>query len=105
MVTDEEDTQDATRWATEVTQVLHDAGLPQVKRACSMPEFVDLMPALVTEARRQFLKYGPVVPFEPPPEPVPSLRDGLSAAGPTGTPDPASTPDDPAPPRTHGENR
>ncbi|GGO31431.1 TIR-like protein FxsC [Micromonospora parathelypteridis] len=105
VVTDEEDTQDATRWATEVTQVLHDAGLPQVKRACSMPEFVDLMPALVTEARRQFLKYGPVVPFEPPPEPVPSLRDGLSAAGPTGTPDPASTPDDPAPPRTHGENR
>lgn len=105
VVTDDDDTQDASRWATEVTQMLHDAGLPQVKRACSMPEFVDLMPALVTEARRQFLKYGPVVPFEPPPEPVPSLRDGLPPAGSTATPDPASTPDDPAPLRPHGENR
>ncbi|MET7706684.1 TIR-like protein FxsC [Micromonospora sp. NPDC005413] len=105
VVTDEDDTQDATRWATEVTQLLQDAGLPQVKRACSMPEFVDLMPALVTEARRQFLKHGPVVPFEPPPEPVPSLRDGLPAAGAVVTPDPASPPDDPAPPRPHGENR
>ncbi|MGI5522732.1 TIR-like protein FxsC [Micromonospora sp. CA-259024] len=100
VVTDENDTQDATRWATEVTQLLQDAGLPQVKRACSMPEFVDLMPALVTEARRQFLKHGPVVPFEPPPEPLPTLRDG-----PTVTPDPASPPDDPAPQRPHGENR
>ncbi|MEU1359460.1 TIR-like protein FxsC [Micromonospora zamorensis] len=105
VVTDDDDTQDASRWATEVTQLLHDAGLPQVKRACSMPEFVDLMPALVTEARRQFLKYGPVVPFEPPPEPVPSLRDGLPPAGSTATPDPASTPDDPTPLRPHGENR
>ncbi|MFG1913485.1 TIR-like protein FxsC [Micromonospora sp. NPDC048898] len=105
VVTDDDDTQDATHWATEVTRLLHDAGLPQVKRACSMPEFVDLMPALVTEARRQFLKYGPVVPFEPPPEPVPSLRDGLPAAGSTGTPDPVSPPADPAPPRPHGEDR
>ncbi|MEK8107505.1 FxsC protein [Micromonospora sp. M12] len=62
VVTDDDDTQDADHWATAVTQLLHDAGLPQVKRACSMPEFVNLMPALVTEARRQFLEYGPVVP-------------------------------------------
>ncbi|MBM0278568.1 TIR-like protein FxsC [Micromonospora tarensis] len=102
VVTDDGDSQDATRWANEVTQLLHDAGLPQVKRACNVPEFVALMPALVTEARRQFLKYGPVVPFEPPPEPVPSLRDGLTVAGPT---DPASPPDDPGPPRPHGEDR
>ncbi|MGA4726719.1 TIR-like protein FxsC [Micromonospora taraxaci] len=105
VVTDDDDSQDASRWATEVTQLLHDAGLPQVKRACTVPEFVDLMPALVTEARRQFLKYGPVVPFEPPPEPVPSLRDGLSAAGPAAPTDPASPPDDPAPLRPHGDNR
>ena len=88
-----------------MTELLHDAGLPQVKRACSMPEFVDLMPALVTEARRQFLKYGPVVPFEKPPEPVPSLRDGLTAAGSTEPTDPASPPADPSPPRPHGEDR
>ncbi|MDG4808495.1 TIR-like protein FxsC [Micromonospora sp. WMMD1120] len=102
VVTDDDDSQDATEWATEVTQLLHDVGLPQVKRACNVPEFVDLMPALVTEARRQFLKYGPVVPFEPPPEPVPSLRDGLGA---TGSLDTASPPDDPGSPRPHGENR
>ncbi|MEW2428523.1 TIR-like protein FxsC [Micromonospora sp. NPDC047644] len=105
VVTDDDDSQNATRWATEVTELLHDAGLPQVKRAGSMPEFVDLMPALVTEARRQFLRYGPVVPFEPQPEPVPSLRDGLPIAVPTVPTDPASRSDDPAPPHPFGEDR
>ncbi|MEU4556245.1 FxsC-like protein [Micromonospora violae] len=105
LVVTDDDSQDATRRATEVTQLLQNAGLPQVKRACSMREFVDLMPALVTEARRQFLKYGPVVPFEPPGEPVPSLRDGFPAAGSTVPTDPASPPADPGPPRPHGEDR
>ncbi|SCE74542.1 FxsC C-terminal domain-containing protein [Micromonospora coriariae] len=102
VVTDDDDAQDAARWATEVTELLHDAGLPQVKQACTMREFVDLMPALVTEARRQFLKHAPVVAF-PPPEPVPSLRDGPPNPGPATPPDPASAPDDPATPRPHGE--
>ncbi|MGW3603998.1 TIR-like protein FxsC [Micromonospora sp. NPDC005161] len=102
VVTDDDDAQDTARWATEVTELLHDAGLPQVKRACTMREFVDLMPALVTEARRQFLKHAPVVAF-PPPEPVPSLRDVPPNPGPATLPDPASPPDDPATPRPHGE--
>ncbi|MET8232392.1 TIR-like protein FxsC [Micromonospora sp. NPDC005298] len=93
LVTDDDDTQDAGRWSTEVMELLHDAGLPQVKRACNLWEFVDLMPALVTEARRQFLRYGPVVSFEPQPEPVPSLRDSAAVAPHTASPpaDPAST--------------
>ncbi|WP_406076982.1 TIR-like protein FxsC [Micromonospora sp. NBC_00858] len=105
VVTDDDDPQDAARWANEVTELLHDAGLPQVKQACTMREFVDLMPALVTEARRQFLKYAPVVAFPPPPEPVPSLRDVPPGPGPANPADLASPPDDPATPRPHGENQ
>ncbi|MDG4759423.1 TIR-like protein FxsC [Micromonospora sp. WMMD710] len=100
VVTDDGDGQDAAGWATEVMELLHDAGRPQVKHACTMREFVDLMPALVTEARRRFLKHAPVVGFDPPPGPVPSLRDG-----PAVPPDLASPPADPATPRPHGEDR
>ncbi|MET7880441.1 TIR-like protein FxsC [Micromonospora profundi] len=102
VVTDENDTQDVTRWATEVKQLLQGGGLSQVKHARSMQEFVDLMPALVTEARRHFLKHGPMVPFESPSKPIPSLRDPEAPAVPT---DLAPPPDDPAPPRPHGEDR
>ncbi|MGC5017730.1 TIR-like protein FxsC [Micromonospora sp. DT47] len=111
VVTDADDPQDARRLAGDVTDLLHDAGVPQVKQACSMREFVDLMPALVTEARRQYLKHGPVVAFPERPEPPPSLRHGPTGSVPEVRSRPGahldlpSAADDPASPRPHGENR
>ncbi|MEV6365375.1 TIR-like protein FxsC [Micromonospora musae] len=105
VVTDGEDPQDATRHAAEVADVLHNAGVRQVKRASSVQEFVDLMPALVTEARRQYLKHGPVTEF-PEAEPPPSLRHGREPRPRPGASfDPPPAHDDPASPRPHGENR
>ncbi|SCF39773.1 TIR-like protein FxsC [Micromonospora mirobrigensis] len=106
VVTDGDDPQDATRLAEDVTDMLHNAGVPQVKQARSVTEFAGLIPALVTEARRQYLKHGPVTEFPPPPQPPPSLRHGPEPRPRPGTRlDPPPAHDDPASPRTHGENR
>ncbi|MET7750822.1 TIR-like protein FxsC [Micromonospora sp. NPDC005367] len=105
VVTDGDDPQDAARHAETVADLLQNAGVPQVKRARSVQEFVDLMPALVTEARRQYLKHGPVTEF-PEAEPPPSLRHGPEPRPRPGASfDPPPAHDDPASPRPHGENR
>ena len=71
VVVDSDDPQYAERGATladEVGTMLSDAGVPRTRSARQVQEFVDVMPGLVTEARRQYLKHGPVYP--PPGEPT-----------------------------------
>ncbi|MEV0152340.1 TIR-like protein FxsC [Micromonospora sp. NPDC050686] len=101
VITDADDPQSGARLAEDVTTMLQNAGVPQVKRAGSVREFVALIPALVTEARRQYLKHGPVAEFPEPPEPPPSLRDGPRPTRAEQT----EAHDDPASPFPHGEHR
>lgn len=46
----------------EVTDILSPSGVPRVRQAREVEEFVHLMPSLVTEARRQYLRNAPVFP-------------------------------------------
>ncbi|BCB85355.1 TIR-like protein FxsC [Phytohabitans suffuscus] len=50
----------ADRLAAEAVDMLLRAGVANPARVSQLQEFVDIMPNLVTEARRQFLKHGPV---------------------------------------------
>lgn len=52
----------ADRLAAEAVDMLLRAGVAKPVRVSQLQEFVDVMPTLVTEARRQFLKHGPVSP-------------------------------------------
>ncbi|MBQ0897072.1 TIR domain-containing protein [Micromonospora sp. U56] len=76
VVTDADDPRDGPRGADlarRALTLLQDAGVPRVRWVGRVAEFTDLMPTLVTEARRQYLKNGPVFPPAGPSRP-PSLR-------------------------------
>jgi hypothetical protein len=60
--------------AGALTGILQDADLPDVDPAHEVDEFERIAPLLVTEARKQFLKLGPVHPPAGPGRPRPSLR-------------------------------
>jgi FxsC-like protein len=65
VVVDRQDPQYAERGAhlaDDVMTMLKTAGLARAKRVNRMKEFVEIMPRLVTEARRQYLRHGPVYP-------------------------------------------
>ncbi|MEO3923113.1 TIR-like protein FxsC [Micromonosporaceae bacterium B7E4] len=55
-----------TRFADRVARMLGAANRPPAKRVGQLPEFVQIMPELVTEARRQYLKNAPVLPPDRP---------------------------------------
>ncbi|MEH0937929.1 TIR-like protein FxsC [Micromonospora psammae] len=57
-----------------IAATLQDAGFPRVLPVRGIDEFERCTPLLVTEARKQFLRHGPVDPPEGPPTPRPSLR-------------------------------
>ncbi|MFJ8579495.1 TIR-like protein FxsC [Micromonospora sp. NPDC093277] len=57
---------EGNRFADRVALMLQRANRPQAKRVTQLPEFVQIMPELVTEARRQYLKNAPVVPSDRP---------------------------------------
>ena len=48
--------------ALEVLETLQGAGFPRVMPVRAIDEFERCTPLLVTEARKQFLRYGPVDP-------------------------------------------
>jgi FxsC-like protein len=69
IVVDEDDQQTARRGnqlAARVADMLAAAGRPRAKRVGRLQEFVQVMPGLVTEARRQYLKKAPVFPPDRP---------------------------------------
>ncbi|MEH1101955.1 TIR-like protein FxsC [Micromonospora sp. CPCC 205561] len=68
-----------------IAGTLQDAGFPRVLPVRAIDEFERCTPLLVTEARKQFLRYGPVDPPEGPAAPKPSL---LPAAPPGPAPGP-----------------
>ncbi|WP_422774308.1 TIR-like protein FxsC [Plantactinospora sp. WMMC1484] len=89
------------RYADRVARMLGVANRPPAKRVGQLSEFVQIMPELVTEARRQYLKNAPVLPPGRPrvrrpqlgrPEPSGNLTAGTEPAGtdPAGT-EPAGT--------------
>lgn len=57
----------------EVGTALRDTGLPQVRPVYDVDEFERSAPLLVIEARKQFLRHGPLYPRERPGMPRPSL--------------------------------
>ena len=65
----------ATELADAVTDMLHQAGATRVKRAREVEEFIQLLPSLVTEARRQYLRHAEVVPPKGPHVGRPRLVD------------------------------
>jgi hypothetical protein len=62
----------ADHFAREMVAMLGRAGVANPERVGQLQDFVDIMPTLVTEARRQFLKHGPV--SSPPGDPGLRLR-------------------------------
>lgn len=77
VVADRDDPQYAPRGASladEVMTMLSASGVPRAELVGQVKEFVEVMPALVTEARRQYLKNIAVFP---PPGPPPSDRPRL----------------------------
>ncbi|MFF0154210.1 TIR-like protein FxsC [Micromonospora sp. NPDC005203] len=77
VVTDADDPRDAQRsadLARLALGVLQDAGMTRVRWVGRMGEFAELMPTLVTEARRLYLKHGAVFPASGPGTRPPSLR-------------------------------
>ncbi|MFG3710359.1 TIR-like protein FxsC [Micromonospora sp. NPDC047730] len=76
-----------------IAGTLQDAGFPRVLPARAIDEFERCAPLLVTEARKQFLRHGPVDPPDGPATPKPSLRP----VRPTGAP-PGSSPTPPVRP-------
>jgi FxsC-like protein len=80
LVADPEDPQYAQRGARltgQVLAMLGAAGVQRGQQATGMKEFVEIMPRLITDARRQYLRTGPVFPPAGPGGPAaerPSLR-------------------------------
>lgn len=66
--------------ARDVTDMLLASGVSRVRAVQEMEQFVHLMPSLVTEARRRYLKLGPAFPPK-----VPSV-DGPAQGTPRSTP-------------------
>jgi FxsC-like protein len=73
---------DGARESTRGTQIVREAvamlvraGVPEPQGVGRMQEFVDIMPTLVTEARRQYLRHGRVNPPIGDPPPRIRLRD------------------------------
>jgi FxsC-like protein len=67
VVVSDEDSQYAdrgARLADGVMAMLSEAGVRRVEKVGRVKEFVDIMPSLITAARRQYLKHGPVFPPE-----------------------------------------
>ncbi|MCW6004258.1 TIR domain-containing protein [Micromonospora sp. CPCC 205371] len=62
------------RLADEVMDMLTAAGLERAKRVAQVKEFVDIMPNIVTQARRQYLRNARVHPPEGSQTTRPSLR-------------------------------
>ncbi|MET7396395.1 TIR-like protein FxsC [Dactylosporangium sp. NPDC005572] len=62
--------------AESVATTLQSAGFPKLLPARTAGEFERSVPALVTEARKQFLRLGPVDPPAGPVKPKPTLRLG-----------------------------
>jgi FxsC-like protein len=63
LVADEDDPQYAESGAAldgQVTDRLHEIGAHRVRQSLKAEQFVQLMPSLVSEARRQYLKHAPV---------------------------------------------
>jgi FxsC-like protein len=78
VVADSDDAQYTERGADladDVIDKLSSAGLPRMERVGQVKEFVEIMPYLVTEARRQYLKNAPVFPPDGPPIERPRLTD------------------------------
>lgn len=84
VVADRDDPQYTARGAglaDEVMTMLSASGVPRAELVGQVKEFVEVMPALVTEARRQYLKNAPVFPPPgPPPSRRPRLGDSVAAA-------------------------
>lgn len=68
-----------------VSEALQAAGFPRVMPVRAIDEFERCTPLLVTEARKQFLRYGPVDPPDGPVTPRPSLRPARPFDGPPGS--------------------
>jgi hypothetical protein len=65
-----------------IAGTLQDAGFPRVLPARAIDEFERCAPLLVTEARKQFLRHGPVYPPDGPAAPKPTLRPSRPSDGP-----------------------
>ncbi|GAA0930708.1 hypothetical protein GCM10009558_108120 [Virgisporangium aurantiacum] len=64
-------------------RILGEPGANRVKRVGEVEEFVQLMPALITEARREFLRKAPVFPPKGAHVPRPTMSGhGVSTAPP-----------------------
>lgn len=89
MVRGEDDPHTAAQgnqFADRVARLLDAANRPPAKQVTRLPEFVQIMPELVTEARRQYLKNAPVLPPDRPRTRRPQLgRPEPSSSTPTGT--------------------
>ncbi|SCL59759.1 TIR-like protein FxsC [Micromonospora peucetia] len=68
-----------------IAGTLQDAGFPRVLPARAIDEFERCAPLLVTEARKQFLRHGPVDPPAGPATPKPSLRPYRPSDSPPGS--------------------
>ncbi|MEU9509389.1 TIR-like protein FxsC [Micromonospora sp. NPDC048170] len=68
-----------------IAGTLQDAGFPRVLPARAIDEFERCAPLLVTEARKQFLRHGPVDPPTGPATPKPSLRPSRPSGSPPGS--------------------
>ncbi|WP_433537625.1 TIR-like protein FxsC [Micromonospora sp. CA-249363] len=83
LVTDADDPRDAQRGADLARLalgVLQDSGVTRARWVGRMDEFAGLIPALVTEARRLYLKHGAVFPAAVPSTRPPSLRTSVSSS-------------------------
>lgn len=82
VVVDRDDPQYAPRGealADEVMTMLSASGVPRAELVRQVKEFVEVMPALVTEARRQYLRNATVFPPSgPPPSDRPRLGDSAA---------------------------
>jgi FxsC-like protein len=101
LVRDPEPDPRATKLAERTTAILHEAGAARseaAKRAIrgveSVREFTALMPGLVAEAERQYLRHGPVLRALARPGSRPRLTGALRPAGPAAPlPDAEEEPD------------
>ncbi|MFC0532769.1 TIR-like protein FxsC [Phytohabitans kaempferiae] len=82
VIADRDDPQYAARGAQladDVVAMLRKAGMPHAKRVTQVEEFVDIMPSVVDEGRRQYLRRAPVYPPAGPSTERPSLRPTTTA--------------------------
>ncbi|ASW54131.1 TIR-like protein FxsC [Plantactinospora sp. KBS50] len=87
---DQSETTRATDLAGAAVAMLRDAGIRQARQVHGIREFVELMPVLVTQARRQYLRHFPMQPSGNPP---PANRPRLGYADPSPYSDPPGSTD------------